>query len=311
MTFLLFHQAESCVLMTEQMSPFFNALKQPSLLFIHGKGGVGKTLFTAALAETLNATPSLHQNDAKNTKSRVLRVQIDNESDLKFPSSVPVMNATVKAAFLKYAAIKLNSEVLAKVLLDHKAIDYLLEASPGIKEFAILSHIWDQTRIYDKVIVDMPSSGHAITLFSAFKQWTELFENSPVAKDAIRIQSDLDKPTFSAHLLMSIPEEMPLAENKELKEELKKLFPEHHQFLKVINKVIPDSFSSSQTKKKNSENALQMSANDFLMQKRQNEQAHLKNYPIEPDEIALTIPHFIPKEFLFSEMRSELNKYVS
>ena len=277
------------------------------LLFIQGKGGVGKTLFSKALAEI--RTEQLGLSSGKS----VLLVQIDDPREprhdiVKNPAGYFTLNATVRESSLEYAGLKLKSQKLARLLLDHKVINYLVEAAPGIKELSLIGKIWYETRNFSTVIVDMPSTGHALTLFQAFRNWADLFENSPIAKDSAEIEQDISNPEFAAHLLMALPEEMPLTESAEMKGELEKLFKNFSSRL-VVNKITekdrPGLSKSMPNALEASGNALPYSrtATEYFSRRRELEAFHLKTVE---KENPVRISNFLPGSDLISQFKAEI-----
>jgi hypothetical protein len=281
-----------------------DALKR-KLLFVHGKGGVGKTLFSKALAEVL-----ADQKGSRPDENDVLLVQIDDPSDQNLriqnhSNGVATLNATVKECFLEYAGLKLNSAGLARFLLDHKLINYLVEAAPGMKELAIVGKIWYETRNYSTVIVDMPSTGHALTFFEAFRNWADLFENSPIARDSIKIEADFSRADFCAHLLLALPEEMPLTESNELRSALERLYPGFASSF-IINRVTPGQSSGAPLPE--SDRPFSATAQEHFEKRRRLEAGHLKTVAhLKPH----LLPQFIPSSDLIPEMKNEIRKILT
>ena len=265
------------------------------LLFVHGKGGVGKTLFARSLAEI--QLGRVAQTD------RVLLVQVDDprETALKIvrnDSGLDTLNATVIESFLEYAGLKLNSSSLARFLLDHKLITYLVEAAPGMKELAIMGKIWYETRNYATVIVDMPSTGHAITLFRAFRSWADIFEASPIARDSEQIEEVLSDAKLAGHILLALPEEMPLTESEELETELEKLYPGFaHAF--VVNRVTPAGPVGA-PEPAAAERAFAATATEHFARRRRLEAGHLAGVAARKP---IFLPNFVPAHDLRPEMK--------
>ncbi len=85
----------------------------------------------------------------------------------------------------------------------------------------------------------MPATGHALTLFQSLFNWGSLFGGSPLAKDAAAMIATFSDPTKVGHLIVSLPEEMPLVEGLELRSQLARLFSSAEcEF--VVNRRFPD-----------------------------------------------------------------------
>ena len=214
-------------------SPLAEGLKR-KILFISGKGGVGKTCVSLALARALS------ENHAKKkilwvtfedpaTPLGVLKQTRDNLWELNCESSV---------AFEEYIELKLGIPALAKVFTQNKLMKYLAKAAPGIHELVLLGKVWYERSHYDHVIVDMPSTGYGLAMFQSTRNFSQLFQGGPLHNDAEDMLKSFKNPSECAQIIISLPEEMPLQESLELDQFLLKLFPNNPPFF-LVNRVFP------------------------------------------------------------------------
>ena len=70
------------------------------------------------------------------------------------------------------------------------------------------------------LVLDLPSSGHALTLFEAPHNFKALFEKGPLFEDLKRIQKDLLNPKETKLYICSLATELSYNEAQELKEQL-------------------------------------------------------------------------------------------
>ena len=146
-------------------------------MVVTGKGGVGKTAVTAALARV-----------ALDAGRRVLAVEIGQARlgpllDAPEPLGTDPVRLTPKlwaAAIDPEEALGdfvhgvLRLRVFARRLLESTSFQVLAAAAPGLAEFLVLHKIggWLDARrlgraLYDVVIVDAPASGHSAPLLDA------------------------------------------------------------------------------------------------------------------------------------------------
>ncbi|MBS1961048.1 MAG: hypothetical protein JST04_02445 [Bdellovibrionales bacterium] len=216
---------------TSELSPSERSILNRPLLFVQGKGGVGKSTLAVAMARLLSA------------KHRTLLISIEDPLrpayDLrKLSPTLDHLNNEATAAFEEYAGRKIGAPNLVKVFLQNRFMRYLAKAAPGIRELVLIGKIWFETRNYERVVVDMPATGHGLTLFQSLFNWGTLFAGSPLAKDAAAMVSTLSDPAQVGHLIVSLPEEMPLVESLELRTELRRIFPKAECAL-AVNRRFP------------------------------------------------------------------------
>ena len=200
------------------------------LVVVTGKGGVGKTVITAALARA-----------AVKAGRRVLAVEIGQARlGPLLDAPKPLDNdPTPLTALLSAAAIDpehalgdfvqsvLRIRLFARRLLESTSFQVLAAAAPGLAEFLILHKIggWlDATRlgraVYDLVVVDAPASGHSLPLLDAPRTLGALATIGPVAETLGALDRRLHDPVQTLVVLVTTPEELAIRETIELYAEL-------------------------------------------------------------------------------------------
>lgn len=209
-----------------------------NLLFVSGKGGVGKTVVSQAIALRLNQTgkrvlwatfedPLLPSHELNEVRRGLFHV-----------------NCEAAQAFEEYATLKIGMAGLAKIFLKNKVMRYLAKAAPGIHELVLLGKVWYERNNYDHVIVDMPSTGYGLAMFQSTQNFAQLFQGGPIHRDADAMLSTFRDPSLTGQLIVSLPEEMPLRESLELNQYLANLFPDNPSEF-FLNRVFPRSENST------------------------------------------------------------------
>lgn len=207
------------------------------LIFVGGKGGVGKTLVSQAIAQSL--------------PGRVLWVAF--EDPLRPPNELIQksshlwhLNCEAGASFEEYIQLKISIAPLAKLFLHNKLVRYLAKAAPGIHELVLLGKVWHDRIKYDHVVCDMPSTGYGLAMFKSMENFSSLFKGGPIQRDAEKMIATFKDPKESGQLIVSLPEEMPLVESLELREFLLEIFPGNEPGL-LVNRLLPGPASAARS----------------------------------------------------------------
>ncbi len=213
---------------SKMISPVLNR----NLIFVHGKGGVGKTAVSQAIAlqlaqrgkRTLWITledPTLPAGEFKNPEPHLWH-----------------LNCSFTQAFEEYASMKIGFAPLTRIFLQNKLMRYLAKAAPGIHELVLLGKIWFERNHYAHVVVDLPSTGYGLAMFQSTQNFIKLFHGGPLHRDADAMMDTFRDPQATGHLILALPEEMPLRESLELNQYLKEFFPKN-QAVFIVNRVFP------------------------------------------------------------------------
>lgn len=209
------------------MSPSpVNAL-QLKFIFVVGKGGVGKSTVSAALATAAAARGQRVLVAMCNTKDRLSEVF---ESEPVGPEirevrpGIDAVNMQPEAALREYGLMVLKVRALYKVIFENRYVAAFLRGTPGLDAWAMLGKAQhharelraDGSQRYDLVIVDAPATGHGLDLLRVPRVITELAPPGPLRKEAQAAWEMFTDPTQSGVLLVTLPEDMPTNETLEL-----------------------------------------------------------------------------------------------
>jgi anion-transporting ArsA/GET3 family ATPase len=199
------------------------ALLDKRLVFVTGKGGVGKTTVAAALGLA-----------AARRGKRVVLCEVADQQRLggvlgRLPheglNHVSVDPERAKQEWLRY---QLKSRTLAGVLSGSGMFQYLTAAAPGLTELVTIGKVWDLAQLqpraggrgYDLAIVDAPATGHGLAMLRAPGTYASIARVGPVGRHAERIDSFIRNPAQTGVLVVALPEEMPVNETVEFERSL-------------------------------------------------------------------------------------------
>ncbi len=185
----------------------------PRLFILTGKGGTGKTTLAQALTLAL-----------QNKKKKIFYVAFDQTTDTKTcrDLKIPFFVQVQKDITLEYVTDKLGSRIVANWILETAFFKALYQMLPGIIYLILISDILKRLEEDQNlhIVLDLPSSGHALTLFEAPHNFKALFERGPLFEDLKRIQRDLLNPKETKLYICSLATELSYNEAQELKEQL-------------------------------------------------------------------------------------------
>lgn len=190
---------------------------QTRVLIVAGKGGVGKTTVTAAVARM-----------AAHAGLTTLIVEVEGKSGLpaafghpdaltyqetELAPGIRARTLTPDDALLEY----LESHGMRRIsrrLLSSGAIDVVATAVPGIKDILVLGKVkqLERAETADLILLDAPAAGHAVTFLTSAAGLVDAVRVGPIRAQA---QDVLDLLADSARcqvMLVTLPEETPVNE---------------------------------------------------------------------------------------------------
>ncbi|MHB8262544.1 MAG: ArsA family ATPase [Acidimicrobiales bacterium] len=198
--------------------------RQSKVLIVAGKGGVGKSTVSATLALS-GAHEGLSSLIIDLEGKAAIRTAFGQEGPLDYEEQLLYAdgNGAVRArritpddALLEYFADH-GLKRVSKRLVSSGALEVVATAIPGIRDILVLGKIKQLERrdIADVIIVDAPATGHAMTFLTSASGLLEAARSGPVRTQAQEVVEFLSDASRCRVLLVTLPEEMPIAESIE------------------------------------------------------------------------------------------------
>jgi anion-transporting ArsA/GET3 family ATPase len=222
------------------------------LLFFTGKGGVGKSTVAAAtalLAADIGKRVLLVEADAKGDVPAQFERPPVGFAPREVHPGVLAMAMDTEASLQEYLKINLRVPVLGRVGPLAKALDFVANAAPGVKEILTVGKIaWEVREAiegradHDLVVVDAAATGHIVAQLGAADAIRELVDTGPLRSQTQWISELLGDPEITAVNIVTTPEEMPVEETIELADRLRQ---EARAPLGAViaNRVLPELFT--------------------------------------------------------------------
>jgi anion-transporting ArsA/GET3 family ATPase len=237
-----------------------DTLLRRRVLILLGKGGVGKTTVSAAIAwlAARRNGPTLAMECDERAPMAVLLGSRASHSPIVVSPNLSAMVLEGSHALEEYLRLVIPGRAIFHAVASSKFYQYFVQAAPGLRELMTLGKIYYEASIgsdgkprWDTIILDAPSSGHALSLLRMPFAARETFGESLVGREAANIGALLRDPERCALIAVTTPEPLAITETVETSAELGKLeLPLAAVFL---NRHNPTYFSAADvTRLKNS-----------------------------------------------------------
>jgi len=318
---------------------WLDGLLSRRLIFVMGKGGVGKTTVSVALAgvaERINKKVLLVELGDTDSIGRLYSEQPLTEEPCRLSKSIWGARVNSKAELEAYVRAHVAPKFIAAKIIRSRLFEYLFEAAPGLKEVMSLGCLWRwekedshlsgsevsgsnfsgskiAEKAFDLIIVDAPATGHALSLLRLPELLIKMIRVGPLANQIKGLQRLLKNHQKTCLVLVSLPEELPVNETIEFYTMARETLdmPVAATF---INCVYPSVFSQIELQQLDSiKNSYQKSASvsedllinaaDRLIRRKAIQQKHMKKIYENTNCQVLAIPFHFTNDLTLSDIR--------
>lgn len=216
------------------------------LLFVTGKGGVGKTTIAASLAllaAQRGKRTLVGEVDAKGNLADFYETGPTTFKERQVSPNLWAMSMNTEESLKEYLSLQLKIPLIAKIGPLARTFDFVANAAPGVKEILTVGKfLWEvRERSYDLIVVDAVATGHITGQLAAPSAIQELVHVGLVRDQTHWMLDILGDPAQTGVVIVSAPEEMPVNETLEL---VDRLGEETNVDLAAVvaNRVLPELF---------------------------------------------------------------------
>jgi anion-transporting ArsA/GET3 family ATPase len=216
------------------------------LVFVTGKGGVGKTTVAAGLSQLAaehGKRVLVCEVDAKGDVTSLFEAAPTDFTPREIAPGIWSMSMDTEASLREYLKLHLRIPVVGRIGPLAKAFDFVATAAPGVREILTVGKLCYEVRErrYDLVVVDASATGHIVGQLAAPQAINDL-----VKVGLIRTQTDwmldiLSDPARTGLVAVTTPEEMPVAETLDLAGRVAAETTVRLAAV-VVNRVLPELF---------------------------------------------------------------------
>jgi anion-transporting ArsA/GET3 family ATPase len=222
------------------------------LIFVTGKGGVGKSTVAIALG-VLAARRGMRTVVAELASQDRVQATFDQRGGLfeevRVSERLFTISIDPESAMEEYLRVKTGP--LGQALGSSKLFQAFAMATPGMRELLSIGKVWELAQLerrtsgaspYDLVVVDSPAAGHGIGILRTPRTFAEIARVGPIAHQGGTIAATIADRDFTAVVAVATAEEMPVNETLWLRDALEKDGLPLDEV--IVNAIYPERFDA-------------------------------------------------------------------
>ena len=280
-----------------------------TLLYVTGKGGVGKTTVAAALgmaaAERGRRTIVCEVAEQDRVSRAFAREGVQREEEIELAPNLWAITIDPTLAMREWLERQLGGAAL-KLVTNSSAFQHFVAAAPGAKELITIAKVWElaqlerwdhANRTYDLVILDAPASGHGLAMLTAPQTFGEIARVGPIRRQAFKIRDTLADPERTGYVAVALPEEMPVNETLELERRLPDAVGSQLEAI-VVNGLWPERFSAAdaETLRASADGVPAVRAALTAYERARGQRSHLRRLRRASEAKVVTLPYLFDAE---------------
>lgn len=205
-------------------------LSDKRLLFVTGKGGVGKSTIAIALgiaAARRGLRTIVAELSGQARAADVFGAATEPGREVPLRDGLFSLSVDMERAMDEYLHERAGR--VGDLLAASRGFHTFAAATPGMRELIGLGKAWElaqpERRVegepFDLTIVDAPATGHALGTLRTPRTFADIARVGPIAHQGATIDATLRDPAQTAVLAVALPEELPVTETLALQRRLR------------------------------------------------------------------------------------------
>jgi anion-transporting ArsA/GET3 family ATPase len=202
------------------------------LVFVTGKGGVGKSTLSISMglaAAARGKRTIVCEVSSQENASRVFKKSEVGFNEVPVAENLWAISIDPDESLKEYLLLQLKVRAMRDLLVRSRIFNYLAAATPGLKELVTIGKIWElaqpdrkvkKTEAYDLVIVDAPATGHGVAFLRTPRTFAGIAQVGPMHSQAVELDKFITDHNQTGVAIVAIPEEMPVNESASLEKQL-------------------------------------------------------------------------------------------
>ena len=222
------------------------------LVFVTGKGGVGKSTVATALgmvAARRGRRTIVAELASQQRVQDTFDQTADNFEEVHLDDGLFAISIDPQSAMEEYLRVKVGP--VGQLLSSSRLFQAFAMATPGMRELLSIGKVWELAQwqrrtagadTYDFVVVDAPATGHGVGILRTPRTFAEIARVGPIARQGRTIADTISDRDFTGVVAVSTPEEMAVNETLALGSALDE--EELALDAVIVNALYPERFST-------------------------------------------------------------------
>ncbi len=202
------------------------------IVFLTGKGGVGKSTVAAALglvATRRGKRTIICEVAQQERMSSVFHTEGVGYHETEIAEDLYAFSIDPQRALEEYLQLQIRIKPVYDLMFKNRIFTYFAAATPGLRELVTIGKVWELAQLdrrvkrgakYDLVIVDAPATGHGIGILRTPKTFGDIARVGPIKRQADAIYEFITDSDLTSVCAVAWPEEMPVNETLDLRRNL-------------------------------------------------------------------------------------------